>query len=167
MEELSDVARVNSTAGIGDRGLDKAIGSRQELDGDASAWWRKLDRIADEIPENLFQFIAVRMDRWKPFRMHNLKGNRFFSCDGAQTVGYQERGGFDADRCETEHFVLAVKARPVEQLIDDSGKPTQVMSDTSEIGRLLFAYRTCNTVTHIVCKAANRGHGGAQFMRRD
>ena len=73
LEELFDVTRVNPAAGIGDRGLDKALGGRLEIDGDAAAWRRKLDRIADEIPENLFQFIAVPLDRWKPFRMHDLE----------------------------------------------------------------------------------------------
>ena len=161
------MTRVNPTAGIGDTGLDKALRSRLEVDGDAAARRRELDRIADEIPENLFQFIAVSQDRWEPIRMHDLEGNRFFSRDGAQTVGDQKGCGFDADRCEAEHFRFAVKAGPIEQLIDDSGEPTQVVSDASEVGQLLFAHRPCNAVAHIVCKAANDGHGGAQLMRGD
>ncbi len=161
------MTRVNPTAGIGDRGLHKALGGRLEIDGYAAAWRRELDRIADEIPENLFQFIAVPLDRWKPFRMHDLECNRFLSRDGEQTVGDQEGRGFDADRCEAEYFLFAVKAGPIEQLIDDSGEPIQVMSDASEIGQLLFAHRPCNAIAHIVCKAANHGHGGAQLMRGD
>ena len=51
MEELFDVIRVNPTAGIGDRGLDKPIGVRLEIDGDAAAWRRELNRIANEIPD--------------------------------------------------------------------------------------------------------------------
>ena len=93
--------------------------------------------------------------------------NRFFSRDGTQIVGDQEGRGFDADRCEAERVIFRVKAGPIEQLIDDSGEPIQVMSDASEVDHLLFAHRPCNTVAHIVCKAANHGHGGAQLMRRD
>ena len=66
------MVRVNPAAGIGDTGLDKALGGRLEIDGDTAAWRRKLDRVADEIPENLFQFILVPLDCWEPIRMHDL-----------------------------------------------------------------------------------------------
>ncbi len=93
--------------------------------------------------------------------MHDLDSNRFFSCDGTQTVDNQDGSGFDADRVEAEHFLFGFEAGPVEQLIDDSGEPVQVMSDASEVGRLLFGHRSCNTVAHIVSKAADHGHGCA------
>ena len=115
------MSRVNPAAGIGDTGLDKALGGRLEIDGDAAAWRRKLDRIADEIPENLFQFIAVPPDRWKPIRMHDLEANRFFSRDGVQTVSDQEGRGFDADRCDAEHFLFS-RGEPA--VADGSGKMT-------------------------------------------
>src|SRR6185436_605447 len=166
-KEFCDVTRVNSAAGVGDRGFDESLGGHLEIDGDAAAWWRELDRVPDEIPKNLFQFVVISLHRWKPIRMQDLQGNRFFGRDSPQTVGDEESGVFDGYRCKPEHVLLRAKARPVEQLIDDSGEAIDIMSDASEVGQLLFAYRPCHTVAHIVCEAADHGHGGAQFMRRD
>ena len=87
MEKHSDVTRVNPATGIGDRGFNKAIGGRLEADGDAAAWRRKLDSIANEIPEDLFQFIAVALDRWKPFCVQDLECNCFITRNGAQIFG--------------------------------------------------------------------------------
>ena len=54
LEEFSKMAWINPTAGIDDTGLDKALKSRLEIDGDTTAWRRKPDRVADKIPEDLF-----------------------------------------------------------------------------------------------------------------
>ncbi len=106
LEELSDMSRVNPAAGIGDSRFGQSPRGLLEIDGDAAARRRELDRIADEIPENLFQFIAFPLDGWKPFRMHDLKCHRFFCRDGAQIVGDQEGRGFKANRREAEQFLF-------------------------------------------------------------
>lgn len=54
LEEFSKVVWINSAAGIGNTGLDKALGGHLEIDGDTAAWRRKSDRVADKIPEDLF-----------------------------------------------------------------------------------------------------------------
>ena len=64
VEELFDMTRVNPAAGIGDTGSDTSLGGCLEVDGDVSARRCKLNGIADEIPENLFQFVAIPLDRW-------------------------------------------------------------------------------------------------------
>ena len=66
------LAWINPAAGIGDTGLDKALGGRLEFDGHSAARRRKFDGVADKIPEDLFQFIAVPLDCWKLIRMHDL-----------------------------------------------------------------------------------------------
>ncbi|MEQ1935882.1 MAG: DUF5118 domain-containing protein, partial [Fimbriimonadaceae bacterium] len=43
------------------------------------------DKILWEIPENLLEFIAVPLDRWKSICAPDLDRNRFFIRDGAQT----------------------------------------------------------------------------------
>src|ERR1043165_2211221 len=75
VKELFDVMRLNPAAGIGNRSLDKAFGGRLEIDGDTTARRCELNRIAHELPDELFQFILVSPHRWEPISMHDLDGN--------------------------------------------------------------------------------------------
>ena len=165
VEHPVELIRRNAASRVLYTGLDHAVGKSLEPDRDVSSGRCEFNRIADEIPENLLQFVAIPLNHGQMCRLVDVDGDLFFGGHRAQALDDQHGNLIDAQRFQTEDLLLHVHSRPVQQLVDDSGQAIQVVFDPGEIRFLAVCQGTGNAVEHVVGKTADSRHRRAQFMR--
>ncbi len=88
---------VNPATGIGNTGLHEPWWRSAKLHGDLTARRGEFDRISDEVPQNLFQFVAVAVNGWKRLGRRDGEGDLFPRGDHLEIVSRARRDLADAD----------------------------------------------------------------------
>src|SRR6478735_6054287 len=136
IEHPLELIRWNPASRVRHTRLDHAIRMHFESDSDLSARWRELNGISDNIPKYLLQLVAVSMNLEGMLRRINLDFHLFLRRHSSQTFDDEQGDLMEIQRFEPENLLLHVEARPVQELIDDSGQPGQVVPDAVEVGLL-------------------------------
>ena len=89
------------------------------LNGDVTGMQGELDGVADEIPQNLFQFVSISIDDKGLLTGQDVQRNGLFCRQGPKALHDipdkridGQRFGFDVDASD-------IQTGPVQQLIDD------------------------------------------------